>query len=306
MTGDRPGVEPAVVAGVDASDAASVVVEYAVAEAELHALPLRLVHVVALFGGDDLTAPPALPDQRSLLSLRHRTRRAAGSSSRRTGTTFALHHGSPIGELTAVAPPGSLLVLGADRHDGVRPRGVVAEAVAARATCPVVVIPRTHATGPPTGRVVVGFKHEWDSGAALAAGFRTAARRGLPLLVLHAADPPAAGVRGAVDSGRCLDDLVALHQARWPTVSASSRATRGRVVDVVRATVSPADLLVLGRSSAWCTHPVLGPVDRDLLHLPPCPVAVVPPASAAEFPARMSYHLDRSELEPVPAKEAQP
>jgi nucleotide-binding universal stress UspA family protein len=283
----------AVVVGVDATAGAPAAVAYGVAEAERHGLPLHLVHVVSLLGGTDLTAPaPTLPEQRAIRELRRRTTHAVGDRmARTTSTTFTLRHGSPVGELIAVAPPGSHLVLGADRRAAGRPVGLIAEAVAARSGCPVHIVPPTHVpTGGP-GKVVVGFKAPQGCASALAAGFAAAARRGQPLEVVHVTgpalvDPLAAGPTAA----SALEALVAALRTRWPGVEASVRLCAGPVAAALRVRTGPTDLLVLGRSVAWCTHPALGPVDLELTHRAPCPVMVVPPEHGHDPAGRPADH----------------
>jgi nucleotide-binding universal stress UspA family protein len=286
-------LSPAVVVGVDGTAGAHAVLTYGVAEAERHELPLHLVHVVSLMGGTDLTLGPALPEQRALRELRRRTTRALGSRGlRSTGTTFSLRHGSPVGELTAAAVPGSQLVLGAERRDAGRPVGVIAEAVAARSGCPVHIVPPTHVPGGGPGKVVVGFKSSWDCGAAVLAGFAAAARRGQALEVVHVAgsalvDPLPDGRATAA----ALDTLVGGLGRRWPDVEVVVRFAEGAVVRALRGRTGPDDLLVLGRSAAWCTHPALGPVDLELTHGAPCPVMVVPPDQDLRLSERPGYHV---------------
>jgi hypothetical protein len=285
MQGSKRSIAPpAVIAGADGSDAAPAVLLYAALEAEIHHLPLRIVHVATLLAGDPVPAQGrSAGDARWLEVVRRQMLDVARVRPRvrRGSTSFALRHGSAIGELVAAATPGSRLVVGADRAEPGRPRGVVAECLAARVECPITVVPRGHGTGGPDGSVVVGYKDRWESTAALRAGFDEAARRGRRLQVLHSYWPRDVAHTES-DELFHLDELVVGLQDESPGVQVQVRMAHGAVASTVHELVAPGDLLVLGRSIAWMTHPTLGPVGSELLVDPPCPVLVVPPSYALE------------------------
>jgi nucleotide-binding universal stress UspA family protein len=271
---------PAVIAGVDRSAAAAAVLRYAAAEADRRGLPLRLLHVVTLFGGEELPVTPSPGEERILGAMRRQARELsrAWPRARRTPTLFALRYGSPIGELIAAAGPGSRLVVAAADGASARTRGVVATALAARVECPVTVVPRQHPGHEPDGAVVVGYKDRWESTAALGAGVDEAVTRGLRLVVLHARVPRDPVGAEAAELGH-LAELVAALRSRAPAARVEVRTADRDFARVVEELLTPDDLLVLGRSTAWTTHPVLGPAARALLSGPPCPVLVVPPVA---------------------------
>jgi nucleotide-binding universal stress UspA family protein len=273
--------EPAVVAGVDHTSMAPVVLRYAATEAERYGLPLRIVHVVTLFGGEQMAATHPRDERAALMMRRHvRELGRVVPQARRTTTSFELRHGSAIGELMVVAAPGSRLVVGADRREPGRTAGVVAGALAARVECPLTVVPRLHGGAEQVARIVVGFKDLWESSAALDAGIDEAARRGVELLVVHASTTGASPTRVE------LERLLELRAEATSGVRARVRLVYGDVVAAVDAIVEPADLLVLGRPLGPLTHPDLGAVDAALLRAARCPVLIAPPALAHETQPR--------------------
>jgi hypothetical protein len=129
--------------------------------------------------------------------------------------------------------------------------------------------------------VVVGYKDRWDSTAALDAGFDEAVRRDLSLVVVHAHWPRDVARAEAAEL-RHLDGLVAERRARVPGLSVDVRMAAGDFARAVGDLLTRRDLLVLGRSGAWTTHPTLGPVGSELLLEPRCPVLVAPPSLAVD------------------------
>jgi nucleotide-binding universal stress UspA family protein len=284
--GDARG---AVVVGVDATGATDHAVDWAAAEAAARGCPLHLVHVFRQpFTADafGMAAPVEVYAAVARQVLRSAMRRARAVA--------------PDLELSARWIPGSvvralldeagragdrgrgLLVLGGGRRRGVRGLlpGSVPASVAARSSCPVVVI-RTaggvpQARTPP--RVVVGVDEEgWDGTpfgtAATGFAFRAAAQRGIPLAVVHAHLPARRTEAGSTAEAAC---------ARWRAVFPGVPVLLELVV------ADPADALVVasdgaalvvvgsrGRARGRFAGAVLGAVGQSVLDRARSPIAVV-------------------------------
>ena len=292
------GPDPSVVVGCDGSEESDALIAFGAAESQARQLPLRLLHVVVTPGGTDLTGDDLSASwaDRSRTAARDTRGGWAPSADTVPPARFAVRLGSPVGELVAAAPAGSLLVVGSDRHERGRPSGVVGGAVAARAQCPVVILPRGRAAVP-TRRVVVGFKNEGDSVAALEEGFRNAAARGLPLLVVHAAGSTSREQR---DRHRAdLERSLSVLRLEHATVSVRTHVLDRGFLAGIRSVALPDDMLFIGRSTAWTTHPGLGTSGAALSGGPPCPTVVVPPLPLRSPVGPSPWPASRAESQPM-------
>ncbi|GAB3430852.1 hypothetical protein GCM10027569_77310 [Flindersiella endophytica] len=170
--------------------------------------------------------------------------------------------------------------------------GSVSSAVAAHASCPVIVV-RGGEVSPGEGRIVVGTDGSARSEQALALAFEEAASRGWTLDVVYAWQPveavdPAAWTQEKADSlrgirQRELTEKVALYQEKNPTVSAKTLVIEGRPAAVLTAQSKNANLVVVGtRGHGGIAGLLLGSVSQGLLHHSHCSVAVVRGSGDAE------------------------
>jgi nucleotide-binding universal stress UspA family protein len=316
---------PVVAAVGDVDAAGQAAVEWAAAEAAVRRRPLRVVHVVRRPPVIDPCGLVPVPDgvllDRALGRevLRGALDRAAAVASD-LEVSADLYCGSPARVLLELSTEAALLVLGCRGRSSHRllPTSV-AEQVALRACCPVVVVPcgSDEHPGPGGPRVVVGIDLAHCSAQLLEVAFGAAAQRGVPLVAVHAwgrdfpADlegvccPSAATERGA---GEQLDHLLAPWQERFPDVPVRGRLVVAHPAAALGAESDGASLLVVGsRSRGVVRSTLFGSVNRSLLQRVRVPVAVVHPALPAQARAaggtaraRRPPDVDRAPTEPDP------
>ncbi|MFD3921978.1 universal stress protein [Streptomyces sp. NPDC058595] len=165
-------------------------------------------------------------------------------------------------------------------------------AVAARADCPVVVLPGSYDTRATSGichSIVLGIADGQEGEAAIRFAFREAAAREVALLAVRAwrcplaegglsplSDSDVTGRHEAMAADRIeesLHDAVADH----PSAEVHRQNGEGPARNVLLNASVSADLLVVGalrRAGHFGLQ--LGPVAHTLLHHALCPVAVVP------------------------------
>lgn len=278
--------ERPIVVGVDGSEAGLEAADWAADEAVRHGRRLRLVcamtwdpyeavtpPVTAGSGGSEEAAQEILAEASERVAARQPT----------VDVTTEVSLGEPVTTLTAEAREAYLVVTGS-RGRGPLTRmllGTVSLGVAARASCPVVVV-----RGEPEnrqgrfGRIVVGVDAEEHAATAVGFAFREAEVRDVPLTAVHAwraghtgagdgAGPPdAADVFGGV-----VADAAAVHAG----VRLHRETIEGSPRQVLLRQAETADLLIVGAHHRRGVIGLrLGLLSHALLHHSPCPVAVVP------------------------------
>ena len=196
--------------------------------------------------------------------------------------------GDPAYQLLVRAREAELLVVGA-RGLGAFVGllvGSVSEHVAGRADCPVVVV-RGEAS--PDLPVLVGVDGSAANQAAVGFAFAAAARRGVELVALSAAEPewvrPAVGsaglpvvdVDGVEHAARArLDDALRQWTDRYPDLPVRRVAVPGGAARALIEASSRAGLAVVGsRGHGTLSGVFLGSVSRHLMRHADCPVAIV-------------------------------
>jgi nucleotide-binding universal stress UspA family protein len=163
--------------------------------------------------------------------------------------------------------------------------GSTAAEVAARASSPVVVIPRGAEPSPHRTGIVVGVDGARESEAALKFAFAWAHRHDARLTALHAWDAPGRGMRRAASAAddaleAAAEDLLARTLAPWrkhyPGVLVDAKVVRGTAIGELGRASADAQLVVVGARfrSAWAVA-APGSVSQALLHSATGPVAVV-------------------------------
>lgn len=284
-----------VVVGVDGTDGSSAAIRYAALDAQRHGVALLLVHVEP----DEVSVAPMFPSIEGGLRevgdrlLHEATATAAAiapdvttSELRRTGQRAAALAGESVGARAVVLghEPRSLI----DRVV----TGSTAVGVAARADCPVIVVPHDWDPDLRVGRVVVGLKSLTHHSNTLDQAFAEAADRGARLVIMHAWRlPPAyadlvAG-RGGVDAWRvscetAIGDLIARLRLDHPGVDVSVEAVYDQAARTLLHASTEADLLITGRRGHGVPHEFrLGSTVRAVLRQTRCPLMVVPPGPAS-------------------------
>lgn len=289
------------VVGVDGSQPALEAVDWAVDEAGLHGLPLRIVHASLWerFEGEALAdtpgADPSLVTERDI--AQSIVARAAERARRRNPTVEISTDVLPADARSALlreAHAATALVTGARGKGPIRELllGSVSLSLSAQATCPVVVVRgRTQNRATVKGRIVLGVGGPETAPAAVRFAVREATVRGCELEAvrvwrrpIHKAEPhplltgtPAH--HQEEDAWALLDTaLAAVDADKHPHPLVLNRvAAEGSARQILLTRAAAADLLVIG---AGRRHGHLGPqlglVGHALLHHADCPVAAVP------------------------------
>jgi nucleotide-binding universal stress UspA family protein len=281
-------VELPLVAGVDGSDPSLAAVDWAAREAERHGMPLRVV-----FGSR---------------WERYEGFRPGFSRERSSGEILAQHvvasgaeraeRLTPDVKVSADAVPddGVSVLLDEGRHAyavvlGQRGRGKIADrllgstclTVAARATCPVVIVRGQGQSDGAGGGVVLGIGEIGESKAAAEFALREARARHTTLTVVRAWRRPLMvtveeeGSEGAREAEAAIDNALGHAAEEFGDVPVERRIVEGGAKQALLTVADRTDLLVVGARRR--TLPVgmqLGPVNHAVLHQASCPVAVVP------------------------------
>jgi nucleotide-binding universal stress UspA family protein len=289
-----PHEAPVVVAVADI-DPVDDAVEWAAAEAAARATRLVVVHVVAPVpvwdvGGLALLTVELPDDGPAAGEVLASAVRRAGAVAGELAVSGELLCGTPAGALVARSRGAGLLVLGG-RGTDVRARrtGALAGKVAARAHCPVAVV-RSRPRGPagPAGpRVVVGVDPAHCAPDPVEFAFRSSARRGVPLVAVHAWDTDAPadleGACGPAEAGEAkvrddLDRVLGPWRRRFVDVPVEAHLLRGDPVAALLAASRGAALVVVG--SRGRRGPLRGlsrSVGSALVQRADCPTVVVRP-----------------------------
>ncbi|MEV7793497.1 universal stress protein [Streptomyces sp. NPDC087512] len=283
------------VVGVDGSDGSLRAVDWAVDEAVRHGLPLRLVYASLWerYEGALPSTGPGRPAERVMAD------NILGSAVERVR-----HHDPALKVSTATVPAeaasalldegryATAVVTGSRGRGGLKGAllGSVGLAVAARSSCPVVVVRGDGvALSGSHERVLLGAGDPVTSREAVRFAFREADARGAELHVVRAwkrpvyeaADPGAPGEgTGQQHEERAqavIDKLVAEAAAEHPDVRLRTAAVEGPARTVLVDRSAAADLVVVGtRRGPGHFGLQLGRVAHTLLQHSACPVAVVP------------------------------
>lgn len=285
-----------VVVGVDGSDSARRALVWATGEARRRKVGLHLVTAFAW----------AAPHGRTGLSERYRTElmdragrqvlaeavAAAKEVAPGLEMTSELVVGPPVAVLGEQARHAQLLVVGSRGLGGVTGLllGSVAVALAAHASCPMVVVrgeDRPDAADLPVG---IGVDGSPTSEAALAFAFEAAAVRGVGLVAVHTwADVEfRPGMAPLVDWSSIAEDeevVLAERLAGWstkyPDVPVRRVVQRDGAATALVELSRDAQLVVVGsRGRGQLSGLLLGSVSHGVLHRSHCPVAVVRPDTA--------------------------
>ncbi|MFI9626037.1 universal stress protein [Streptomyces sp. NPDC052042] len=296
-----------VVAGFDGSTQSAAASRWAAAEALLHGVPLRLVHVAESYAVLDVPAAGSGPRPGYVDELLRGACEELRAEYPRLDIGSATLEGRPAEALAGAAADATMLVLGSRGLGTVAGvvLGSVGMAVVHASERPVVLVraakdtaphgrarggppePRNARGGHAEHRVVVGVDTGHPCEALLAFAFEEAARRHCPLVALHSWTlPPLAGYGAAyspegnarmADTARAgLDEVLRPWRERCPTVALDARSEAGRPAEQLLEAGAAADLVVVGRRvrrSRIGGH--IGRVTHAVLHHSTAPVAVV-------------------------------
>lgn len=304
----RPVIKPgAVVVGLDALGHSETTVAWAAGYARAHQAPLHLLHAAGGLG------PAAVPHRAEAAQILRAASRPVLEHARDLVDRFASGLDvtvlapleDPEDALVTASESAAMLVVGSRR---LRARltsftlGSVGLSVAARAHCPVTVVPRPSKHPGARAPVVVGLDvHQW-SRAALDVAFGLAATTSRRLVVVYAWP-----VHGALfDSGghahqlgtverneRLLSGAIAGYGARYPGVVVDTAMPDAGPVDCLVNRSLTASHVVVGTRERHGLAAVLGSVSRGVLEQAHCPVTVARPHRTAAVGDALDRELNR-------------
>ena len=267
---------------MDATPDSDAALRWAVGAATLRGQPLHVVAMAASgtpAGHTELgraSVPPVPahdPDGAFVMAGQYAADRLADDQ-----VTTEIATGSPVRALCRAAEDAELLVVSTShRHN----RQSVAHAVAAHASCPVVVVGTPEAAV--RRRIVVGLDGSAESEHALAFAFDEAARREASIEAVHSWRPMGSEPRyhrwieRIEESFReQLRESVAPYRTKYPDVSVDEHVLQGGPADQLARRSAAADLVVVGsRGYGRVIGRLLGSVSQGLLDRAQGPVAVV-------------------------------
>lgn len=288
-----------VLVGVDGTPAGLRGVRYAALEARRRGTGLTILHVTP---GYSLGAGlPAVPEDvlRSYgVELLDKACESAGTVVPGLDMETQLLAGmTTVHGLVSRSEAVALVVLGAERRSfaGRVWTGDTVAGVAARASCPVVVVPPEWEPGHEFGRVVVGVKDTERAAGLVAAGLAVAHRDGAELVILHAWKLPSGyddiiSNRVSVDEygikqTAALEPLVHAHRSEYPEVPVRIEVLHTQPARALTEASAGADRLLISRPGHGGTLHRLGGVGRAVLHEARCPVEVHAPDEPGGDPA---------------------
>ena len=270
----------AVIVAIDGSDAALDAARWAVHEAELRRLPVRLLHVMTpplheerVFGAPDVDR-----DYGDLVLAR--AFRVIAEIDRETSVETVLVTGAPTDALIAATRGATMMVLGASGCSALARMmlGSTVMTLSESAECPVVVVRRRPSES--TGTVVVGLGPDGpmaaggDADPVLAEAFRAASRYGVDLLGIRATrtfvDPSGTPVPVSQNGATTSDRMDAISQD-FPLVRFESVEIEGAAGTELMEFSGRTRLIVVGHRHGS----PLGPTLRSLLRRAVCPIMIV-------------------------------
>lgn len=289
---------PYILVGIDGSASALHALTWAIGEAQVRNLPLRLVHAVdygSYAVGFDPGAPTGLTEYLDRNGRRFLDEAAAHANALAPEVEVVLDQtsGRPIHALADLSRDAFLTVVGSSGLNAFTGMlaGSVAVGMIAHGHSPVVVV---RAPGLPVkGPVLVGVDGAPDGEDAIGWAFAEASMRGTTLVALlvstyvpafyYYSDPPWQDMIGRVDETaqrELLAERLAGWQEKYPDVPVHRLVVEGTPAQVLLSHAQHAQLLVVGsRGRGDIGGLFLGSTSHRLIHHAPCPVLVVRPGS---------------------------
>ncbi|MEU8333053.1 universal stress protein [Micromonospora sp. NPDC048839] len=273
-----------ILVGYDGSTDASVALRWALEEARHSGQPVRLAYVfewltVAGWVGPGVT-PGVWPDETARRQVEDLVGKAAAdAAATHPGLTITgdVYDGPPALVLQERSVEAGMLVLGSRGHGGFGGllAGSTAVSVAAHAHCPVVVV-RDGTGGQPDGPVAVGVDGSGPSLVALGFAAERAARRQMPLRVLHAWTPGPGGAAGVPDERAAVEQALEPWRRTFPQLNVTVDLISGSpAAMLIEASRSAQSVVVGSRGRGGLAGMLLGSVSQQVIQHANCPVAVV-------------------------------
>jgi nucleotide-binding universal stress UspA family protein len=311
--------EDSILVGIKGDPGSSAALQYAAREAGLRGVGLRLVHVVPGYV-PIVPMAPLVPSSLEETGRQIVDRAAQEAVSLVPGDTVptTILTGGRVPELVRAAEHAPMIVLGHDDRSTLERlvTGSTVTGVAARASCPVVVVPVGWEPEEQPRPVVVGVKSIQHSDALLRSALDIAAGRGSPVVLVHAWELPQAyddlitsrvqAQEWSERAERALEESLAPVREAHPDVPIEIRVRHGQPARVLQQATEEAGLLLLARRPHAFPFGHLGGTGRTLLRVSRCPVEVLPPAdepAGAGGPVPEQSRGDEASTRSVPEEE---
>ncbi|MEV7236622.1 universal stress protein [Streptomyces sp. NPDC051020] len=282
-----------IVVGVDGSEPSMRAVDWAVDEAVLRGVSLRLVYASLWerYEGTSLAQDLGKPEEQvTAQDIVETAARRAHSRRPDVKVTTDVLPEEPEYALVRESRTASVMVLGSRGRSSLAEAllGSVSVTVAGHAHCPVIVLRGSHDNRVRTGarRIVLGVGEKPADAAAVRFAVEEAQRRGVPLEAVRAWRCPAhettdhplmTGEPARLHEERAVEELEAALQDVPADADVHRRTVEGHARRVLLDASADADLLVVGARRREGHYGLqLGRVAHAVLHHSACPVAVVP------------------------------
>lgn len=280
-----------IIVGIDGTEDGLRAIDYAAEEAQSAGAQLLVVHVVAapptMVAGWGAPAEAFLPAGQRAVKIARAHAENAGVPP--ADIELAVWQGSVSTTLVKASQAANLMVLGRRGISGLERlfAGSTSTSVAARADCPVVVVPHAWTPGQRNHRVVVGVDGSARSLPALALAVAEASSRQAGLVAVHAWSPPppfyleALETKEAVDywhrsAELTLSETLAGWSERHPEITITKALECAHPVEALIGHSTDADLLVIGtRGRGGIPGLALGTVARAVVAGSSCPILLV-------------------------------
>ena len=269
-----------IVVGVSHSASANAALEWGAAEAARQRRPLELLYAYQATPLAHLLLEPttAVDPATSASALLAQSLTTARLLSPEITVHGSIVEDDAIEALVEASERAAMLVVGSRLHllFGQLWRPSIGSAVAARAGCPVAIVPDQPRTM--NGPVVVGLEESPAGESALELAFHEAEVWRCGVLAIHACGPADHRAEPVCQEAseaavRRLTPFVDQWTSKYPDVDVDFRVLGGSAADVLTAAAGNARMTVLGPSqNAQSMGPTLGSVGQHLLH---CAVGVL-------------------------------
>ncbi len=281
---------PPVVVGVDETPAAQKGIRYAALEARRLGTSLLILHVTPGYtpGAGIPAAPEDLLRAYGFELLEHARKHAHAAVPDLEVETTLVAGNTSVQSLVGSSDEAALVVLGAERRSfaGRVWTGDIVAGVAARAACPVVVVPPEWEPTHDHGRVVVGVKDPEHAAGLVDAGLSLADELDAELVVLHTWKAPSGYddiIASRTEAGTyarkqeaLLDGFVQSGHERHPDVEVRTEVLHAQAAQALVSASANADRLLISRPRHGGALHHIGSVARALLNESRCPVEVHP------------------------------
>ncbi|MHA7651093.1 universal stress protein [Mycobacterium sp. ML4] len=276
-----PAGHPSVVVGIDGSRAAIDAALWAVDEAVVRDIPLRLLYAIE---PDDVTQMPPDRAARKLAIAENAVRYAsmtAEAAKRQVRIEVEIAQELPTLALTRASASAAMVCLGAVglRHFRPERAGSTATAVALSAHCPVAVIRRHGDQAQRDGDwIAVDSQASADSDVVMKTAIEEARLRDLPLRAVsyrhrvgcdHPSDFAGTGTLAGAD--RRLERW----RRHYPDVDVSAMESKGSLLDYLAGHGRKVRMVIVGHRNHDVVQQLLGPTGNAVLHKADCSLLIV-------------------------------